>query len=317
MQQTFLRTFVELLLVVVLSLFSVSIFAEWFKTDDTISLAETSSKKTVVPVPVSRNGVIIRIVGYVDARKEMTPKKIGITNQRISGVWGKEILIDRELTQFVAESIKKTFDDAGFQVAQDTGALYEISGVVKEFTYNVKAKDEVSIQLETTLKEVATGKVVWSGVVAEKNERFAGVSGNGKGDIATHLRREMKIVSQKTLEAISATLIALRSELFNMTPGTKAIAGVTVLQSSSASQPAAIVQPVVSNSVNGTLLLNTKPSRAKVYFDGVYFGMSPLRAEVGVGIYEISVKLEGYKTGIEKVSVRKDDTTELEMVLEH
>ncbi|MDP2804392.1 MAG: PEGA domain-containing protein [Gallionellaceae bacterium] len=315
MQHSPFRTCLVSLLIVVLSTFSVNLYAEWFKSDDTINLIETPPKNPVATTPVVKNSATIRIAGYVDARKDMSPKKIGTSNQRISGIWGKELLIDRELSQFVAESIKKAFDDAGFKIVQE-GALYEIGGVIKELTYNVKAKDEVSILIETTIKEVATGKVVWSGAVAEKNERFAGVSGNNKKEIAAHLRRETKIVTQKTMDAISSTLIVLRPELFNMTPGTKAIAGVTVLQSSAASQPA-VIAPAVSAATNGVLVLNTKPSRAKIYLDGVYFGMSPLRAEVDVGVHEVSVKLDGYKVAAEKISMRKGDTTELEMVLEH
>jgi hypothetical protein len=243
----------------------------------------------------------------------MAPNKIGISNQRVTGIWGKELRIDRELTEFVSEAIKNSFAEAGYQL-QDAAALYEVSGVIKELSYNVKAKDEVNILLETTIKEMASGKLLWSGVVAEKNERFAGVSGNSKADIATHLRREVKVATQKTVEAITASLMAQRPDLFNMMPGTKAIAGVTVLQSATPVQPAGVV--TINVGVTGLLVLNTKPSRAKVYLDGVYFGMTPLRVEVDAGVHEVSVRLDGYKAGAEKVSVRKGDTTELEMVLE-
>ncbi len=309
------RTFSVLLLLIVLMMPSVSLHAEWFKSDDTISLIEPPPKKTVAPIPTVKNTATIRITGYMDARKDMSSKKIGITTQRVTGIWGKELLADRELSQFIAELLKKDFDEAGFQVVSDASALYEVGGVIKELSYNVKAKDEVSILLETTIKEVATGKVIWSGVVAEKKERFAGVSGNSKADIALHLRRETRVVTQKTVEAISSTLIALRPELFNMTPGAKAIAGVTVLQTSGASQ-VVVATPAVSAMATGTLVLNTKPGRAKIYLDGIYFGLSPLRAEVDIGIHEVSVKLEGYKAVAEKISVRKGDTTELEMTLE-
>jgi hypothetical protein len=64
------------------------------------------------------------------------------------------------------------------------------------------------------------------------------------------------------------------------------------------------------------LVLTTNPSRAKVYLEGVYFGMSPLHVEVEVGVHNLDVKLDGYKTASEKISVRKDDKTELELVLE-
>jgi hypothetical protein len=64
------------------------------------------------------------------------------------------------------------------------------------------------------------------------------------------------------------------------------------------------------------LAVNTNPPRAKVYLDGVYYGLSPLRAEVEPGVHAISVKLEGYRMATDKVSVRKGDTTEMELSLE-
>jgi hypothetical protein len=62
-------------------------------------------------------------------------------------------------------------------------------------------------------------------------------------------------------------------------------------------------------------VLSSLPSRAKVYLDGVYFGLTPLRVETGVGIREVKIMLEGYRTASEKVSVRKGDSTELELKL--
>jgi len=109
--------------------------------------------------------------------------------------------------------------------------------------------------------------------------------------------------------------MASRPDLFKLTPGTKAIVGVTVLQATGVGQPAAVAAAPTAV-VQGALLLNTKPTRAKVYLDGVYYGMSPLRAEIEVGVHEVSVKHDGYKAAVEKVSIRKGDTTELEMVLE-
>jgi hypothetical protein len=92
------------------------------------------------------------------------------------------------------------------------------------------------------------------------------------------------------------------------------------LFSPGANQAASGVVPVVSMMVpppkTGTLVLTTNPSRAKVYLEGVYFGMSPLHVEVEAGIHSVDVKLEGYKPASEKVSIRKDDKTELELVLE-
>jgi len=233
------------------------------------------------------------------------------------------------VTEVLADSVRQHLEDKGMQVLakDDASALFELSGVVKELRYDVKARDYVLIRLETTLKEVATGKVVWAGEVEEKADRFAGVSGNTKGDIADYLKQEINVVTGKTAEAVNSVLMATRPELFNLTPGTKVIPGVKVLVT-----PGVVLSPVpevpapampVANdklqdsSANGMLIVNTTPDRAKVYVDGIYFGMSPLRAEVEPGVHKLEVRIKGYKTASEKVSIRKGESTELEITLEH
>lgn len=289
---------------------STNLYAGWFdSSDDAIQIVE--SKKPNPNAPLVKYGASIYVAGYTDARAGMSPKKIGESTQRISGIWGKELVLDRPATEVVADSIRKSFDDAGFPLVKDSsGALYELSGTIRELTYSAKARDEVIIQLESTLKETSSGKVIWSGVVAERKDRFAGISGNSKSDVASFLRVELGIATQKTVDAIGGSLMAVRPDLFNLTPGTKSIAGVTVLQATGASTAKA------ASGTNGTLALTTKPARAKIYLDGVYFGMSPLRAEIETGIHDVSVKAEGYKTAAEKISIRKGDTTELELALE-
>lgn len=303
------RALLRSLIFVIGASLSTQIYAGWFDMDDTIRITDSKPNPNAATV---KYAATIHMAGYTDARNNMAPKKIGISTQRISGITGKELLLDRDVAELVANAVTKRFDEAGFQLLE-SGALYELSGVVKELTYNVKNQDEVSISLETTVKEVATGKVVWSGIIQEKPKgRFAGISGNNKADIANYLQRELGIATQKMLTAISDSLMASHPELFNLTPGTKAIAGVTVIQSGGFTPSFNANKGVATN---GTLALSSKPSRAKVYVDGVYFGMSPLRAEIETGIHEISVKLDGHKTTTEKVSVRKGDTTELELVL--
>ncbi len=273
----------------------------------------------------------VRIAGYADGRNMESPRKIGISEARVVGLSGPNLMLDRDVTDVVAASLRRRLDDAGIQVlAKDNAsALFELSGVIKELRLDVKARDKISIKLETTLKEAATGKVVWAGEVEEKKDRYAGVSGNSKSDVAEYLQTELGIVTGKTAEAISSVLMATRPELFNVTPGTKAIPGVNVLvapgvvaapvQSTPAAEaPAApaSIQPQAP-SANGVLVVNTEPTRAKVYLDGVYYGMSPLRVEAAPGVHKIEAKLKGYKTASEKVSFRKGDSTELELTLEH
>jgi hypothetical protein len=304
--------------VFVCTCFSANLYAGWFDSNNAITVPE--NKVPNPNAPAVKYAATIRATKYVDGRTGLPAKNIGIATEQISGISGSDLLLDREVAELVTSAIKKRFDDAGFQLVEDSSALYELSGVVKELTYNVKARDEISISIETTLKEIATGKIVWSGVVAEKDNRFAGISGNSKSDIANYLRNKLGIVTKKTYAAISDSLMASHPELFNLAPGTKPIAGVTVLFASGANQPASSVTPAVSvmtpAKTTGILVLRTKPARAKVYLEDVYFGMSPLRVEVEAKVHNVSVKLDGHKTTTEKVSVRKDETTELELVLE-
>jgi hypothetical protein len=80
-------------------------------------------------------------------------------------------------------------------------------------------RDEVSIDVEATLKAINTNKVVWFAIVTENADPFAGVSGNNKDDVANYLRKELGIVSQKNAEAISDSLMVVRPDLFYLTPG--------------------------------------------------------------------------------------------------
>ena len=312
--------------------------------DGSINITESESKKANPNAPLLKYAASIRISRYTDARKMGNPRKIGIGADRVFGMSGKDIVLSQDVAAVVANSMKTRLDDAGFQVseAQNGNALFELSGEVKELTLNVKDRDEISISVETVLKDTSTGKVVWSGVVVEKNDRFAGVSGNTKKDVASYLHKELGVVAEKTTEAISASLMVVRPELFNLTPGTKAIPGVTVLVAPAvnAPAPAAPAQPVpvapmqpapvpaasvavptpaytpLANTANGMLLVNTSPARAKVYLNSVYYGLSPLRLEMEPGVHTVSIKLEGYKMATEKVSVRKGDYTEMDLNLE-
>ncbi|MDP2694566.1 MAG: PEGA domain-containing protein [Gallionella sp.] len=308
----------------------------WFNGGDS-TLSTTGKKTAGSSGPLLKYAATLRVNKYVDQRKQGNPRLLGITTQRVRGVDGDQLLIDQEIANIVTVAIKKRFDGEGYEVLEGSSAsnaLFEVSGVIKDLTLNVKERDEINIAIETTLKEVATGKVVWSGLVMEKNDRFAGVSGNNKDDVIAYLNKELRIASNKTVEAISASLMASQPELFNLTAGTKPIPGVTVYVAPTAAkaapeqtaapgygaQPGAVAPPPAymprASAMAGLLLVNTNPQRAKVYLDGVYYGLSPLRLEMEPGVHAISVKLEGYKMVTEKVSVRKGDNTEMELNLD-
>ncbi len=278
-------------------------------------MEKPNSNAVKVNYPVS-----IRIAGYVDGRGAGSPRKIGVAEGRVLGMTGSELILDRDVTEVVDASLRRRLEDAGLQILpkDDAGASFEVSGVIKELRYDVKARDKVSIKLETTLKEVSTGKVVWAGEVEEKNERFAGVAGNSKGDIAEYLKKEVGVATGKTAEAISSALAATHPELFRATAGTKTIPGVNVFVTPGVSSPEGTNTSVLTppNGTEGRLVVRTMPSGAKVYLDGVYYGMSPLSVQTAAGIRTVEVKLKGYQTASEKVAIRIKETTELEVQLE-
>ncbi len=311
----------------------------WFNGNGNTStpLDTTSGKKAAGESsgPLLKYGATLRVNKYVDQRKHGNPRLLGISTQRIRGVDGDQLLLDQEISNIVTVAIKKRFDAEGYQVLEGSSAanaLFEVTGVIKDLTLNVKERDEINIAVETTLKEVASGNVVWSGMVVEKHDRFAGVSGNNKDDVVAYLNKELRVATTKTVEAISASLMASKPELFNLTAGTKPIPGVTVYVAPTAAKPVpaasipaygtqsggAVPPPAYTphaSATSGLLLVNTNPQRAKVYLDGVYYGLSPLRLEMEPGVHAISVKLEGYKMVTEKVSVRRGDNTEMELDL--
>lgn len=266
----------------------------------------------------------IRLLPYRDMRKTENPNRIGISTQRVIGMSGTELMVEPEVAAIVTNSMRKHLDDAGFQL-DATNALYELSGVVKELNYDVKVRDEIYIVVESTLKDSASGKVLWSGSVVEKSDRFAGVSGNSKQDIANYLREKVGVVTGKTTEGISTSLMASRPDLFNLTPGTRPIAGVTVLVAPAANVlPTSAkqkVQPIVPSvtpapldAESGLLLITSTPARAGIYIDDVYYGMTPLRLELAAGVHSVSARFAAHKSNTEKVSVRKGETTEFEVV---
>jgi hypothetical protein len=273
--------------------------------------------------PAAKYAATIRLLPYVDGRETGNSRKIGSGGLNIYGLnapASDDILLDRPVAEVVTEAMKRRLEDAGYKVVSEGNAQFEMTGTVKELSYDIKARDEVNISVATQIKDVNTGTVMWSGIVAEKTDRFAGVSGNDIADVAVFLKKELGIVTRKTSDAISAVLMAQRPELFNITPGTRPIAGVTVLEAPGVNPPgaASAVQPAPvppQDAATGKLKISTKPARAKIYIGGVYYGLSPLQLDMAPGIIEVTASMEGRKNSTEKVSVRKGETTEVELTL--
>jgi len=259
--------------------------------------------------------VTVRIAPYTDGRG-VDSRYVGILEARVMGLTGKQIMLDREVAGLAGEMMQKQLGDSGLQVLEPNAknAQFQLTGSIKTLSVDIKERDYLNIVIDSTLTEVASGKVIWSGVVAEKKERYAGSSGNGKQDVADFLRHGLQVVATKTSESLLSVLMSARPDLFGLDAAVKPVQGVTI---HSTALPTGVL-PVTANvatATNGTLVLNSTPARAKVYVEDVYYGLTPLRIDLPPGIYPVRLELEGYKSVAEKVSVRSEDHTELEMKL--
>lgn len=258
------------------------------------------------------------VTPFRDARPAASGK-IGNVSAAVNDMLGSELYL-QDIPGTVTAAMQKQLAASGFQVVASGGKTpstnhdFELSGVIRDFTLNIAGRDEVSIVVETTLRDSRTGKILWAGSVAEKADRFAGITGNTRNSITRYLSEALAKVSAKTREAVSTTIVQVYPELFHPAlPLQRPTDGVTVLVAPTEPLPAT---PLVQASGSGRLTVSTTPSRAKVYLADVYYGLSPLKLELEAGIHTLHFKHEAYQPTTEKVSVRKGETTELEIKLE-
>ncbi len=276
------------------------------------------------------NDAVLRVLPFEDQRIHKNPHVLGVLTARIFGLDGNVLKVDRDVSAIATDLYKNRFRKAGYAIEGDANAkqpVFELSAKIKTLTLNSKERDDIAIGIETSLKEIATGKVFWTALVEQKHNRFAGVAGNDKGDLVDFLNIELTTVADKTVTAVDALLMAAYPSLFNLTPGTKTINGVTVFTAPVATprMDVPVVAPVVPAAplvvvptavvLTGSVSVTTQPSHAKVYIDDVYYGMSPMKIDVDAGVHTVEVKLAGRKPVKEKVAVRKGETTEWEASL--
>jgi hypothetical protein len=265
-----------------------------------------------------RRPIVLRVAKYSDARSAVPSGKIGDINATVFDMLGTELVME-DLSGTVTAAMANQLGAGGLQTVADSGnpaaggADFEVSGVIREFSLNIGGRDAVSIVVETTLRDSRAGRILWSGAVAEKADRFAGVAGNTRNSITRYLSDALAKVSAKTRDAISESIMQTYPELFQQAASARQSApGVTVLVAPPQQAPAS---QAVGPGTTGRLAIATIPARAKVYVADVYYGLSPLNLELEPGIYTINLKLDGFKTATEKVSVRKGVATELEIRL--
>jgi hypothetical protein len=288
-----------------------------------------------------RNGrpITLLLSDVTDARPASGSRRIGDIRATVIDLSDTSLSLDQDVPATVSKALREQLVADGFAVTTDSRAAHDFAVDVrlKEFKLDIVDMDRLGIGADLTLRDGGGKEPLWAGNVAETGERFAGVAGDSRASIVAYLAKGV------TAWAVKASANA-RDALLKSYPQSISVSerrelpvpqrvGVTTLQEAQAREPAAptgtavVVAPSipmasVSNAPDaaaagsGTFSIATVPAKAKVYIGDVYFGLSPLKVELPTGVAACRFELDGYKPVTEKVSVRRGETTELEIKFE-
>ncbi|MBI4998810.1 MAG: PEGA domain-containing protein [Rhodocyclales bacterium] len=272
--------------------------------------------------PLHRAGQPLRarVADFTDARRNSGSRKLGNIRATVRDMHGTELLLDRNVESLLTEVTRAQLAADGIVlVAPGSEADFTVDGAVKSFSLEVAGRDERSIAAEVTLRDAKHGSVIWAGLIADQDDRYAGVAGNSRATIGAYLEDGVANYASRLSAALREGLLKIYPDSVESAAAARlsAVPGVTTLQAPvpvSAPQPAAA--PVKPAAAVGHFSVQTVPPRARVYVGDVYYGMAPLRLELPAGIATFSFKLNGYRSVTEKVSIRPGETTEFELTLD-
>lgn len=251
--------------------------------------------KLGAPAISLKESFIAAIAPYKDERKQVDRKKLGNITSPVFGIDSTELILKKDIADFVTDAFKEQLQLAGFKTMvedniQDSDIL--IQGSVKAFSLDIGPKDTIEIEIETTAKDAKSGNILWSGSAIEKNERFAGVMGNTKETIAKYISSSLARVVKKTLTDIASAIEKTRPKSVE-----------------------AVKEEIILGS-EGRLSLSSVPSKTRVFIDDVYYGFTPITINLAPGIYTVNFKMDGFKKVAQKIAVRKGRVTEFTVVME-
>jgi PEGA domain len=301
---------------------------------------------------VERNGrPVVLVLGEVtDGREGAPARKVGDIRSTIIDIASSTLVLDQNVSTQIFNALKDQLAADGFRTVSDPHAPHdiEVDTVAKDFRLDIVDRDELNIDVDMILRDAKTGDVLWAGSVAEKSSRFAGVSGNSRASIVSYFNKGLNAWAIKASANIRDSLFSSFPQTITITARKELVPthldGVTTLQevkpheavaktpaaapsisaptieaapaTPAVAPPATVAAIAAAPSAKGIFSVTTVPSKAKVYGDDVYYGTSPLKLELDPGVTLFRFKLEGYKTVTEKVSIRRGETTELEVKFE-
>ena len=266
----------------------------------------------------SHRPVRLAIAEFSDGREGQPGDEVGRIEKGgvVYGINGPELLADAAITEIVTRAMTAQFEAGGYQLVDAGDADFRLDGVVRDYHIVIGTRDRVVMKVQVDLRNAGSGDALWSGEIAQQDERFAGVGGNSSGTIVDFLTANLMKLTAKTYDATTTGLMRARADLFidpEAVPAAGAAAGIKTL-----AQPVAAGAPEVvpTGATQGLLSVTTTPARAGVYVDGIYYGLTPLEIALPVGVHALRLVKQGYRVVEQKVAVRQGLTTELPLVLE-
>lgn len=245
---------------------------------------------------------VVLLKSYIDLREEVDACYIGRISATVTDINSDKLLLEKDAARLVTEAMGLHLTAAGFDVKEWTPELeasanaeFIISGEIKKFRLDIGARDEIEIELATKAVGKKTGKVVWEGAISEKEDRYAGVTGNSRKTIAAYISKTLRTAINRTIKEINAGIQEAKPSSAPDFPGAR-----------DTSIPDGF----------GRLTIKTDPPRSQVYLGDVYYGLTPLDLNMSPGVYNAVIRLKGFREIREKVSIRKRDVTEMELIME-
>jgi uncharacterized lipoprotein YajG len=245
--------------------------------------------------------LIILLKPYVDSRGDIDPHYIGDIKATVYDVYSNKLTIEKGVAASVTDAVRAHLTTAGFTVkesgfeqgAHDNGDII-MSGEITKFRFDIGGRDEIEIEIVSQLKSGKTGRVIWGGVISEKDDRYAGVFGNSRKTITSYISKTLAKVINKTIAEMK-----------------------TNIEKAERTTPSAlpIDEPSIPEGM-GRIFVRTEPPRAKVYIGDIYYGLSPLTIDIEQGIYDFVIKLGGFKDTRERVAIRRGHKIDMEITME-
>ena len=268
------------------------------------------------------------IIPYNDKRTGInSKKKVADISAVVVDVYSSELMLKEDVSTLVTKALRDQLNRIGFRAEVVSGVTFNrsmlktplsaippdvdiiIGGEIKRFHLSVANRDKIEIELATFITDRKDGRLLWSGTTIEEGERFAGTSGNTRGSIERYISSSLTTVIKKILKESEQALTALtksQSPSPDLPPSPPPIKTSTLPPQKKGNETTS----------NGTLIVTSTPPGARFYINDTYYGKTPITVELKTGVFEITVKLKGFKDEKEKVAIRPGISTELEVFLE-